>query len=481
VPRLNVFHEVGDGDRRLVLVQADLDRPHRRLHTTTGPAGVGFGVGVASGAGVACASANSNRDAAWIIVPPAANFIVCARLCRISKRRAPLDGPLQLLHQGAHRQGRLLRARPVRQDHQPAVDPREAAHQEQGQDALAGHRGRPHAVLRLPADRARHHPRDEDAHPALHGARPGLLQRHPAHGAEGRRLRGVRGDSQEPMLDANMDALANLRENLEANEIDPTRSRRCSSTTSATCRTRCRRDPERTAEPEGLAALRGLRQGGARASRRRSRRDRAGVPLAARPSTALAATRARGPRRSRPRRPLRVRCRPLHRRRLRGRPPQLRRPRDPRRPLAGGSADELLDSLEMPSPDATRAASASAQDALDDLTPPSPPDELSLDSITTLPPPPRAAPASWTSSPTRCPSSSRSRRRRRPRPNRPRTSCPPWTTSSSRRHPSRIRPLRSWIWTGWETSLRPPSPRRHRRLRSRARPSLQPRYPCRCR
>src|SRR4026207_2487731 len=28
-------------------------------------------------------------------------------------------------------------------------------------------------------------------------------------------------DSQEPMIDANMDALANLRENLEANEIDP--------------------------------------------------------------------------------------------------------------------------------------------------------------------------------------------------------------------------------------------------------------------
>ena len=46
-------------------------------------------------------------------------------------------------------------------------------------------------------------------------------------------------DSQEAMLDANLESFENLRQNLEANEIDPTRSRSSSSTTSATCPTRC--------------------------------------------------------------------------------------------------------------------------------------------------------------------------------------------------------------------------------------------------
>jgi signal recognition particle receptor subunit beta len=47
-------------------------------------------------------------------------------------------------------------------------------------------------------------------------------------------------DSQEPMLDANLESLENLRQNLEANEIDPDEIPMVSSTTSGTCRTRCR-------------------------------------------------------------------------------------------------------------------------------------------------------------------------------------------------------------------------------------------------
>ena len=47
-------------------------------------------------------------------------------------------------------------------------------------------------------------------------------------------------DSQEAMLDANLESYENLRQNLEANEIDRRGPDRSCSTTSATCRTRCR-------------------------------------------------------------------------------------------------------------------------------------------------------------------------------------------------------------------------------------------------
>ena len=76
----------------------------------------------------------------------------------------------------------------------------------------------------------------EDAHPALHRARPGLLQRHPPHGAEGRRLRGVRG--RQPGADARRqpgELGEPARRTWRPTRSTPTRSRSSSSTTSATC------------------------------------------------------------------------------------------------------------------------------------------------------------------------------------------------------------------------------------------------------
>ena len=48
-------------------------------------------------------------------------------------------------------QDRLLRARPLREDHQPAVHLQQDQSRGEGQDDLARHRDRAHAVLRLPA------------------------------------------------------------------------------------------------------------------------------------------------------------------------------------------------------------------------------------------------------------------------------------------------------------------------------------------
>ena len=56
-------------------------------------------------------------------------------------------------------QDRLLRPRPVREDDQPAVHLREDQARREGQADLAGHRDRPHAVLRLPAAGPGHDPR----------------------------------------------------------------------------------------------------------------------------------------------------------------------------------------------------------------------------------------------------------------------------------------------------------------------------------
>src|SRR5205814_231584 len=58
---------------------------------------------------------------------------------------------------------------------------------------LARHTDRPHAVLRLPADRPRSDLRVQHPVPALHRAGPGVLQRHAPPRAPGRRRRGVRG------------------------------------------------------------------------------------------------------------------------------------------------------------------------------------------------------------------------------------------------------------------------------------------------
>ena len=48
---------------------------------------------------------------------------------------------------------------PVREVHEPPVDPRQPGLQDEGQARLARDADRPHAVLRLPADRSRHDPR----------------------------------------------------------------------------------------------------------------------------------------------------------------------------------------------------------------------------------------------------------------------------------------------------------------------------------
>jgi len=197
-------------------------------------------------------------------------------------------------------------------------------------------------------------------------------------------------DSQEPMIDANMDALTNLRENLEANEIDPDEiptvlqyNKRDLPNALPVEVLNERLNPKGWPHYEACAkAGKGVEEtlkGVTGLVFRSLATKYGGGDSGARPAPKPAAAPAPRPLPPAP-------------------PPPPPRPAPPApapsrssTPLAGGSADELLDSLDMPSPDATRAASASAQDALDDLTPPSPPDELSLDSITTLPPPPRAA------------------------------------------------------------------------------------------
>ena len=189
------------------------------------------------------------RRRAGVVNPPAPRPGSAARSCpRRSRRESPpsrrrrnvrSDGPLQPRDEGGHRQARLLRAGPVREDHEPPVDPRTGPLQNKGKIALARHRGGPDALLRLPARRARHDPRDADPGADLHRARPGLLRRHAKDGAEGRGRGRLRGG--QPGGDAG-------RQPGEPGEPPPEpggerdRPGTCrwsSSTTSATCRPRC--------------------------------------------------------------------------------------------------------------------------------------------------------------------------------------------------------------------------------------------------
>jgi signal recognition particle receptor subunit beta len=191
-------------------------------------------------------------------------------------------------------------------------------------------------------------------------------------------------DSQEPMIDANLDALANLRENLEANEIDPDEI--------PTVLQYNKRDLPNALplevlneklNPKGwlhyeacakqgkgveetLKGVTGLvfrtlatKYGGTDAGRGAS---------APKPAAAAAPAPKPLPAPAPPPRPVAV-------------PPPP--PARAAAPLAGGSTDDLLDSLGGPP--------LAAAPAVEDLTPPAPTEELSLDSITTLPPPGAAA------------------------------------------------------------------------------------------
>ena len=75
----------------------------------------------------------------------------------------------------------------MRQDDQPSEYPSETQPPDAREADLPGHRDRPDAVLRLPSNGTRDDPRFPCPFPALHGARPGLLQRHPEIGAQGGR------------------------------------------------------------------------------------------------------------------------------------------------------------------------------------------------------------------------------------------------------------------------------------------------------
>ena len=194
-------------------------------------------------------------------------------------------------------------------------------------------------------------------------------------------------DSQEPMIDANMDALTNLRENLEANEIDPDEiptvlqyNKRDLPNALPVDVLNERLNPKGWPHYEACAkAGKGVEE---------TLKGVTGLvfrSLATKYGGATSGVTAK-PAAAPPARPLPPAPAP------RPTPAPLAAPtRSAPPPLAGGSADELLDSLGMPEP---AQAPAAPDSALDDLTPPSPPDELALDSITTLPPPsPRHAEA----------------------------------------------------------------------------------------
>src|ERR1051326_1402264 len=87
-----------------------------------------------------------SRDAPTCAPTPATSPLWCV-LSSLALRAH--HGPLQLRHPRDHREDRLLRARTLRQDDEPAVHLRLAAVEKQDKDALAGADDRPHAVLRL--------------------------------------------------------------------------------------------------------------------------------------------------------------------------------------------------------------------------------------------------------------------------------------------------------------------------------------------
>ncbi len=174
-------------------------------------------------------------------------------------------GPLQLRDEGADRQGRLLRPRPVRQDHQPPVDPRALPIKNKGKMlSLATETDRTLFFDFLPIDLG--HVRGMQMRIQLYTV-PGQV----FYNATRRMvLKGADAvvfvvDSQEAMLDASLESFENMRQNLEANEIDPDEIPTIFQYNKRDLRQRSpHRDPERAAEPTGLALRRGRRHQGAR-------------------------------------------------------------------------------------------------------------------------------------------------------------------------------------------------------------------------
>ncbi len=112
---------------------------------------------------------------------------------RAARPGSESHGFFQLRHDADGGQGRLLRPGPVREDDQPAPHLRPHRARLARRDGVAGDRDRPDAFLRPAAPRRRRHRRVQDAGPALHGPRPGLLQHDAQARAQGRRRHRLRG------------------------------------------------------------------------------------------------------------------------------------------------------------------------------------------------------------------------------------------------------------------------------------------------
>ncbi len=175
-------------------------------------------------------------------------------------------------------------------------------------------------------------------------------------------------DSQEAMLDANLDALANLRENLEANEIDPDQiptvlqyNKRDLPNAATVAVLEQKLNPKgwlhfEASAKQGIGVEETLKGVTGLVFRSLATKYGGAVPAAPPPAPAKPAAR-----------PVFASAPPLT-------PPPA--PRPAASPLGGSSADDLLDSLGMP--DAAPAPAASSP--LDDLNlGPAPSEELSLE------------------------------------------------------------------------------------------------------
>ena len=126
----------------------------------------------------------------------------------------------QLRHPRDHVQDRLLRTGPVRKDDEPALHLRPGARRPERQDGVAGDADRPHAVLRLPAARPRHHLRLHDKFQLY--TVPGQVYYQTTRKLV---LQGADGvvfvaDSQARQLDENIESFQDLHANLAEQGID---------------------------------------------------------------------------------------------------------------------------------------------------------------------------------------------------------------------------------------------------------------------
>ena len=181
----------------------------------TAGAGRAAGLGWPSWHGVARlgeASANVAARTTWFpgrverpsILCPAALRLPNALRARPLGSRIPWEthGPLQLLHKRAHGEDRLLRPRPVREDDEPAVDPREAAHQDKGKMlSLATETDRTLFFDFLPIELGTI--RGMQTRVQLYTVPGRSTTTRPAARAEGRRLHRLRGRLAGPKLEAN--------------------------------------------------------------------------------------------------------------------------------------------------------------------------------------------------------------------------------------------------------------------------------------